>query len=139
MFEAFESAPMSSSSSYLQRQKTLHQQMAFNSVAYNRIRARLFHSQELLSGTHLTLYNLNEKQISLWFENKTRCEEVVTLLQGWSLPGATETAGEPLPEPRKRQRIVSLAPPIKLKEPEDRSGQAKIRRRGVSKTVLPVS
>eukprot|EP00794_Sanderia_malayensis_P021122 gene21122-23194_t len=108
-------------------------------VAYNRIRARLFHSRELLSGTDLTLYNLNEKQISLWFENKTRREEVVTLLQGRSLPGATETANEPLPEPRKRQRIVSLAPPIELKEPEDRSGQANIRRRGVPKTVLPVS
>eukprot|EP00794_Sanderia_malayensis_P009435 gene9435-10420_t len=57
----------------------------------------------------------------------------------WSLPGATETADEPLLEPRKRPRIVSLAPPMELKEPEDCSGQAKIRRRGVQKTVLPVS
>eukprot|EP00794_Sanderia_malayensis_P008350 gene8349-9251_t len=108
-------------------------------VAYNRIRAHLFNSRVLLSGTGLTLYSLNETQISLWFKNKTGRGEVVTLLQGRSLPGATETADEPLPEPRKRQRIVSLAPPIDLKEPENRSGQAKICRRGVPKTVLPVS
>eukprot|EP00794_Sanderia_malayensis_P006666 gene6666-7418_t len=51
----------------------------------------------------------------------------------WSLPGATETADEPLLEPRKRPRIVSLAPPMELKEPEDCSGPAKIRRRGVQR------
>ena len=106
-------------------------------ASYKDITARLFNSQALLSDTGLALYSLNETQISLWFKNKTRREEVVTLLQGRSLPGKRETAAEPLPKPRKRQRIVSLAPPIQITEPEDRSGQAKIRRRFVPIAIRP--
>ena len=105
-------------------------------ASYKQINAGLFNSQTLLSSTGLALYSLNETQISLPFKNKTQSEEVVTLLQGWSLTGNRETAAELLPEPRKRQWIVSLASPIQSTKPEDRSGQVKIRRRAAPLPIV---
>ena len=65
--------------------------------AYNNIKACLFNCQALLSNTGITLFNVNETSVSLWFQNKTRREEIVTLIQGLPLPGRLILAKETLP------------------------------------------
>ena len=98
-------------------------------AAYMKIRARLLNSHDLLSSTGLTLFNLNEAQISLWFKNKTRREEVTMLLQGRALPGGVAIATTPLPVPRPLKRHLTSAEPVTYSDPTDRAGKAKIRKR----------
>ena len=96
--------------------------------SYNTIRARLFNSRTLMDQTNLTLFNINETTLRLWFKEKTRREEVLMLLQGRELPGKLTCTSSNLPEPQ--------APPVDLQghpserfcfpEPEDRSGLAKL-------------
>ena len=94
----------------------------------NNVRARLFNCQALLSNTGITLFNVNETSVSLWFKNKTRREEILTLIQGRSLPGRLTLAKEALPPlretPSDLQGNVEL---MLLPEPEDRAGLATLR------------
>ena len=101
--------------------------------AYKMIQARLFNSQQLLAGTGLTLFNLNETQISRWFKEKTRHEEVTALLQGRLLPGNLSVAAEELPAVRPVQRLITSAEPVVFTDPEDRTGKAIVRRKPVPK------
>ena len=62
---------------------------------YNYIRGQLFNS----SPTNLTLFNISETSLQLWYKNKTRTEEVLTLLQGKAPPWILSVAKEKLPKP----------------------------------------
>lgn len=53
---------------------------------YHAIRMRLLNSQELLEGTSLALYDINQTTLVLWSKNKTRREETSMLMQGINLP-----------------------------------------------------
>ena len=98
--------------------------------AYNNIRARLFNSQALLNNTGITLFNVNETSVSLWFKNKTRREEILTLIQGRPLPGRLTLAKEALPPLRETPSdLQGHADPMLFQEPEDRTGLATLRRK----------
>ena len=98
--------------------------------AYNNIRARLFNCQNLLSNSGITLFNVNETSVSLWFKNKTRREEILTLIQGRSLPGRLTLAKEALPPLRETPSdLQGDAEPMLFPEPEDRAGLATLKRK----------
>ena len=96
--------------------------------AYNNIRACLFNSQALLNNTGITLFNVNETSVSLWFKNKTRREEILTLIQGRPLPGRLTLAKEAVPPLRETPSdLQGDADSMLFQEPEDRTGLATLR------------
>ena len=64
-----------------------------------------------------------------WFKNRTRCDEVNTLLQGLPLPSPSLTATLPLLPPQERPISPPLPPanPHHFDEPADLVGQACVR------------
>ena len=96
---------------------------------YNSVRARLLNSQALLEGTNLVLYTVNETTLLHWYKNSVRRDEIKLLMQGLSLPQHQLCAGHNLPPPQ--QLPSSLPPPVNphiSAEPEDTTGQAKVRK-----------
>ena len=76
------------------------------------------------------LFNINETSASLWYKNKTRREEILTLMQGQSLPGRLAIATEALPPIRETHHdLQGEAEPMAFPEPEDRTGLATVRRK----------
>ena len=69
---------------------------------------------------------MNETTLSLWHKQKTRIEEVKTLLDGTTLPGAIATTTA-TPAPKQHFDIAHNAPLEPFVEPEDRIGKAKQR------------
>ena len=64
---------------------------------YNSIRARLFNSHTLSERTNISLFNVNETSIRLWYKHKTGREEIIiTLMQGRPTPQSISIATEPL-------------------------------------------
>lgn len=90
---------------------------------YNYIRGRLFNSN-LAEKTNLTLFNISETSLRLWYKNRTRHEEIVTLMQGKTPPGKRALAKDKLPTPTKSTQLQGEAPLIAFDEPEDRTGKA---------------
>ena len=93
---------------------------------YNSIRARLFNSA-LLENTDLTLYNINETTLRLWFKDQVRRQEILTLLQGKNTPGSRAVASERLPPPTKPVDLHGNTASVSFNEPQDRSGMAKLK------------
>ena len=103
---------------------------------YNKIRAGLFNSQALLDSTGLTLFSINETSLSLWYKNKTRREEIITLLQGHSVPGNISVATDALPPLRECPPDLQGQPEVMVfPEPEDRSGRLQVRKRSGKQQV----
>ncbi|XP_037089533.1 uncharacterized protein LOC119109888 [Pollicipes pollicipes] len=95
-------------------------------AAYDRVRGRLHNSRALLEGTGIQLYPLNESTLGKWFKDRTRLDEVRTLLQGRDLPAERPLAAGHLPAaatrpvtPPPRQH-----PAVQLPEPADTVGEA---------------
>ncbi len=101
--------------------------------AYNKICARLKHSERLLTETGLNLFCLNEARIGYWFKDTTRREVVTSLLRGTPLPGSVSVSADALPVPRKVQRL-EVSETVTYPDPEDRTGQARVRKRRVQET-----
>ena len=106
---------------------------------YNNIRARLLNSQALLEGTNLVLFTINEATLVRWYKNSTRVSEIRTLMQG--IPSSLPPPCAPDPLPPARELLTSPPPPknpLRFPEPEDTTGQAKLRRVGPVRHVLAV-
>ncbi|XP_071834946.1 uncharacterized protein, partial [Apostichopus japonicus] len=102
---------------------------------YNKVRQRLLNSEDLLEGTELVLFHLNETTLTRWYNEKTRRDEVTMLLQGRQLPPSRVPAEQPLPPAKEGpSRLVSPPIPFELPEPEDRTGLANVRRSNVPST-----
>ena len=78
---------------YISRWKTILEE-------YKSLRTRLFNSQRLLEQTDITLFNINETILTLRFKEKTRRDEIVTLMQGRPLPKDIVLAASKLPKVR---------------------------------------
>ena len=97
---------------------------------YSCVRARLFNSAALLEGTDLALFPINETTLIRWWKNATRINEIKLLLQGRSFPGSQLSyASESLPSAQSRPCSPPPPPddPLTFPEPEDTSGQARVR------------
>ncbi|XP_037089527.1 uncharacterized protein LOC119109880 [Pollicipes pollicipes] len=110
-------------------------------AAYDRVRGRLHNSRALLEGTGIQLYPLNESTLGKWFKDRTRLDEVRTLLQGRDLPAEQPFAAEHLPAaatrpvtPRPRQH-----PAVQLPEPADTVGETSHRQLSWCCRTLPVT
>ena len=87
----------------------------------------------LLEGTNLMLYMVNETTLLHWYKNSVRSDEI---MQGLSPPQHQLCAGDNLPPPQ--QLPSSLPPPVNphiFAEPEDTTSQAKVRNQ--SPSLLP--
>ena len=94
---------------------------------YRRIQARLFNSQDILEKTNMSLYNINECSLRLWYKNSSRLHEITTLLQGWDISSSISIATTPLPPVRpKLSRLQGQSKPMEFLEPEDCSNMAKL-------------
>lgn len=94
--------------------------------AYNSVRARLLNSQELLEGTNMVLYNINEATLVKWYKNSIRRNEITLLMQGLPLPSVEICTTEQLP-PVQQRPSTSVPPPEQphvFPEAEDTTGQA---------------
>ena len=99
--------------------------------AYNRVRARLFNSLELLEGTDLALFAINEATLLRWFKLQERRKEVLLLQQGRPVPVEPLCSVQPLPPSQSRPSVADPLPGPHLEFPvmADTSGQAVVRRR----------
>jgi len=77
---------------------------------------------------NIILYNINETTIREWHKKKERTEEILMLMQGKDIPSCRNIANDPLPAVRpKPSNLQGSAAVMTFPEPEDRSGQAKMR------------
>ena len=91
---------------------------------YTKIRARVFHNNIVMEKTGITLHNVNQSRLTLWYKKKTRLEEVKTLLRGKDkLPGNLSTTRTALLRPMAAPNHDS-APVMHFPQPEDRIGKA---------------
>ena len=104
---------------------------------YAALRSRLFNSQPLLEDTGIFLYSINETTLKNWYKQVHRKNEVRQLLQGTKLPQREVSQGHlPLKEPS-----ISIPPPpphpYVHREPEDTTGQAKVRKSPLTRQQVP--
>ena len=99
--------------------------------AYSRVRARLFNSLELLEGTNLALYPINEATLIRWFKNVARRREVQLLMQGIAVPVEPLCSRQPIAPPQVRPVVAAELPEPRLEFvlKDDTSGQVTVRRR----------
>ena len=99
--------------------------------AYSRVRARLFNSLELLEGTNLALYPINEATLVRWFKNVARHREVQLLMQGIAVPIEPLCSRQSIAPPQVRPVVAAELPEPRLEFAlkDDTSGQVKVRRR----------
>ena len=92
---------------------------------YDAVRARLMNSQHVLDNIDITLYNINETTLRSWFKDKTRTNEIMTLMQGRHVPPQRNIAKEPLLNVREKPcNMQGTTTVMSFPEAEDRSGQA---------------
>ena len=105
-------------------------------IAYNRVRARLMNSYRLLKNTNITLFPINETRISLWFKNKTRQEEIMTLMRGCNILDEVQLAGDKL-SPTKQLAKEPDVPvhAMEFPEPTDMRGLARVWQRNYQKPL----
>ncbi len=97
---------------------------------YNCVRSRLSNSADVMEGTSLALFPINETTLLRWYKNTTRMNEVKLLLQGRSLPGGQlSCTSDPLPPAQERPTSPPPPPdnPVEFSDPEDTTGQAQVR------------
>ena len=95
---------------------------------YFKIRARLCNSHKLLTDTNVVLFNINQATLTRWYKNSTRRDEIKMLMQGCT-PPPNIISQCPLPPPRELP-LGPLPAPLQchiFDEPEDTTGQAKVR------------
>ena len=63
---------------------------------YNALLARLMNSQHVLENINITLFNINKITLRLWFKDKTRTDEIITLMQDRHVPKQCNIATDPL-------------------------------------------
>ena len=85
--------------------------------AYNRVRARLFNSLELLEGTDLALFAINEATLLRWFKMQERRKEVLLLQQGRPVPVEPLCSVQPLPPSQSRPSVADPLPGPHLEFP----------------------
>ena len=79
-----------------------------------------------MENSNLTLFNINETTLRLWFKNKTRREEIINLLQGRDFPGELSCVSG-LPAPRApHDNLQGISEKVSFSEPGDCSGMAKL-------------
>ncbi|XP_065898953.1 uncharacterized protein [Dysidea avara] len=108
---------------------------------YRSIRARVYNSPQLLEGTNLALYHVNQNGLQKWLKGQTRKKEIVTLMQGLKLTVPSLCSSKNLP-PVQDQPSSSPPPPEphhQITEPEDTTGQARKRTISSSGTLGTVS
>ena len=94
---------------------------------YQAIRHRAMNTVHLEG--KFTLINVNLRTVQLWFKDKTRQEEISTLVSSQHLPAAPTPSSSKtgLPPPRPKPDECPAVNPIVFAEPEDTSGKAKPR------------
>ena len=104
-------------------------------IAYNRVRARLVNSYKLLRDTNFTLFPINETRISLWYKNKTRQEEIMTLMRGRKILDEVQLAGDKLPPAKQLAKEPDVpVHAMEFPEPADMRGLARVRQRKLPET-----
>ena len=86
-------------------------------------------SDQLLEGTDLVLFNINEATLTKWYKDTTHLDEVRQLLQGKNLPGnSMENTSNSLPNARTKLPIrTAPIEPFVFEEHEDTTGEAVFR------------
>lgn len=93
--------------------------------AYQRVRARVYHTHALFKTNKLQLLNLNETTVRQWLLDTNRLEEVLLLLNGLKTPPSLRIAATSLPEPRSKPRnLEGHGQAMHFPEPEDMTGRA---------------
>lgn len=136
-----EDIPSASTKQNIDGSRTYHSRWRLILKLYNTLRARLFNSKMLLDETNLTLFNINETTLRLWFKEKTRRDEVTLLLRGKRLPGKLTCSSSNLPEPRPPPQYLQgdALEEFSFPEPEDRSGMARLAFRRKKTNLAPTS
>lgn len=109
--------------------------------AYSAIRARLCNSYKLLEETNITLFNINATTLVKWYKNTSRRDEVKMLMQGILPPSADLTSQQPL-LPAGTLPPGPLPAPMEsheFEEPEDTTGQARVRGTQSNPPLLPTT
>ncbi|XP_073724498.1 uncharacterized protein [Misgurnus anguillicaudatus] len=105
-------------------------------MTYSHIKQLVEYCKEIMNRTDLVLVNINNTTVSDWLQDCSKTSEKGSLLQGVRLPRQIAVAKESLLEVRDlpSQPVQHGHTPLEFQEPENREGEAKIRRRNSSRT-----
>ena len=94
---------------------------------YEAIRHRVMNTITLLG--KFSLINVNLRTVQLWFKDKSREEEIATLISSQHLPALERpcSSSSALPPPRPKPTEACATTPVVFEEPVDTTGDAKPR------------
>ncbi|XP_049326002.1 uncharacterized protein LOC103025680 [Astyanax mexicanus] len=102
---------------------------------YSRIKRLVLSNPGLMEATGLQLFELNQRTLSVWYNNWQKKQELTVLSKGIPLPLPSLTSPTPLPEPRQVPVKTEHPRPLVFPSPPDLSGQAV--QRGQHSATLP--
>ncbi|XP_028437724.1 uncharacterized protein LOC114558143 [Perca flavescens] len=108
-------------------------------MTYSHIKQLIEDCKDILDNTNLLLMTINNTTVSSWLQDRQKRTDRDSLLQGVQLPQQVHLAEESLLEARDlpSEPVQRANTVMEIQEPENREGEAVIRKRRCARAVFP--